>query len=124
MENKTITTSSGAILHPVDIPTLKQDHSIQTIQPTVPKINTFIPDPEDSPVYKQLKQLTTKTSSQTGFAKQVYGEIKEEYLDQKKSANKLSLKDWKLALVAICSSLLTLLIEHWKDVADLILSLI
>ena len=124
MENKTITTPNGAVLTKIDYPRLNiNPNNIPPTQINVPNIEPVIPDPKDNPIYEELKQLNNKTSSQTGFEKQVYGEIKAEYQEQQKSANKLSLKDWKLIIVALISSLITLAIEHWKDIYKFILSL-
>jgi len=74
--------------------------------------------------YVELKQLNDKTSSQTYYIKQLKADLKEETERRIKAEDKLSSKDWKLALVALGGALIALGVEHWKDIYDFILSLI
>ena len=125
MENKTITTLNGTVLTKIDYPTLNiNPNEIPPAQINTPITESVIPEPTDNPIYKELKQLNNKVSSQTGFEKQVYGEVKTEYQKQQKNVDKLSLKDWKLALIALGGALIALIIEHWNDILNFILSLI
>lgn len=75
-------------------------------------------------MHLQLRQLNDKTSSQTLYIKQLQANLKEEESKRKEAENKLSIKDWKVAIIAFCSAILALIIEHWKDIYDFILPLI
>ena len=75
-------------------------------------------------MHLQLRQLNDKTSSQTLYIKQLQANLKEEERKHKEAENKLSIKDWKVALIAFISAVVVLTIEHWKDIYDFILSLI
>lgn len=43
---------------------------------------------------------------------------------QKLAESKLNTKDWKTAILSFLSAILALMIEHWMDIYNIILSLI
>lgn len=72
----------------------------------------------------QLKQLNDKESSQNLYIKELKADLQMESLKRELAENKLSSKDWKTAFITLIAALFVLLVEHWKDIYNIILSLI
>lgn len=75
-------------------------------------------------MYTQLRQLNDKSSEQKLYIKQLEYNFKQEERKRKEAEDKISIKDWKIALIAFISAITVLAIEHWKDIYNFILSLI
>lgn len=74
--------------------------------------------------HSQLKQLNDKESSQNLYIKELKADLQMESLKRELAESKLSSKDWKTIAISFLVAVIVLLIEHWKDIYDFILSLI
>lgn len=64
----------------------------------------------------ELKQLNDKNSSQNLYIKELQADLREESLKREVAENKLSAKDWKIALISGVIGLITGLICAWVGV--------
>lgn len=71
----------------------------------------------------QLKQLNDKESYNNLYIKELKADLQMESLKRELAENKLSSKDWKTIVISFLTAVIVLLIEHWKDLYNFILSL-
>lgn len=80
---------------------------------------------EQIDVYKfENQSLRLQLEKVNSRLKEEGDRLKEETAKREEAESKLTLKDWKVALIALGSALLVFAIEHYKDIYDLIISLI
>ena len=90
----------------------RQDKTIKTLEEQIDVYKV-----ENQSLRLQLEQVNSRLKEESD-------RLKEETAKREEAENKLTLKDWKVALIALGSALLVLAVEHYKDIYDFIVSLI
>lgn len=70
----------------------------------------------------QLTQANERVTFQNIYIEELKSNLKSESEQRIIAENKLSKKDWKLALVAFVTAMVILGIEHWNDIYSFILN--
>lgn len=93
----------------------KQDKQIQLLEKQLEqeKISNTDLQLKLEDAYTQLRQLNDKESSQNLYIKELKADLKEESLKRELAENKVSAKDWKLALIAGVIGLVAGLVSSW-----------
>lgn len=93
----------------------KQDKQIQLLEEQLQQEKTSKAELQAKldDAYTQLRQLNDKESSQNLYIKELKADLKEEALKRELAENKVSAKDWKVALIAGVIGLITGLACAW-----------